>query len=278
MKQRLKNQNGTTLVELIVCMVLLAIFTLAAVTLIQPSAQAYMDIQQQTRAQNLADALIETIRGEVLEANGYIRFTDGAKIPGDSKEGENTGYDCIFKEKTGVSDGTALEFSVYPNHIELIDKDYVPPLTKSDGTQLLTQEQANALNGYLHMRFYRDELNDAGHYGNPQHTKENKAEDGTVTVTRPYVAYGYTTAYPRDAYMGLFISDLHFYARSWTQDGDETKTPRITAMTVVLTVAKRDANDQIVPLCTQKAIVQLPGEPVILYEPGTWDGKASSES
>ena len=38
-------------------------------------------------------------------------------------------------------------------------------------------------------------------------------------------------------------------------------------MTVVLTVAKRDSNNQIVPLCTQKAIVQLPGEPVILYEP-----------
>ena len=276
MKQRLKNQNGTTLVELIVCMVLLSLFTLAAVTLIQPSAQAYMDIQQQTRAQNLADALIETIRGEVLEANGYIRFTDGATIPNDTDK--DKGYDSIFKEKTGVSDGTALEFSVYPNHIELIDKDYVPPLTKSDGTQLLKQEQANALNGYLHMRFYRDELNDDGHYGNPQHTKKDKAENGTETVTRPYVAYGYTTAYPRDAYMGLFISELHFYARSWTQDGDETKTPRITAMTVVLTVAKRDANDQIVPLCTQKAIVQLPGEPVILYEPGTWDGKASSES
>ena len=44
-----------------------------------------------------------------------------------------------------------------------------------------------------------------------------------MTVTRPYVAYGYTTAYPRDAYMGLFISELHFYARSWTQDGDETR-------------------------------------------------------
>ena len=128
------------------------------------------------------------------------------------------------------------------------------------------------------MRFYRDELNDAGLYGNPQHTKKDKAEDGTETVTLPYVAYGYTTAYPRDAYMGLFISELHFYARSWTQDGDETKTPRITAMTVVLTVAKRDANNLTVPLCTQKAIVQLPGEPVILYEPGTWDGKASSES
>jgi len=258
MKQRLKNQNGTTLVELIVCMVLLAIFTLAAVTLIQPSAQAYMDIQQQTRAQNLADALIETIRGEVLEANGYIRFTDGAKIPGDSKEGENTGYDCIFKEKTGVSDGTALEFSVYPNHIELIDKDYVPPLTKSDGTQLLTQEQANALNGYLHMRFYRDELNKDGYYGNPQHTKEKKAEDDTVTVTLPYVAYAYTTAYKE------------------AKNGE--KYARVTAITVVLTIAKKDANGQSVTLCTQKAIIALPGEPVYIEKPGTWDGKASSES
>ena len=187
--------------------------------------------------------------------------------------------DSVFASKgNDYSQGTALEFSVYPNHIELIDKDCVPPLTKTDGTALLTADQANALNGYLHMRFYRDELNGAGHYGNPQHTKENKDADGNVTDTLPYVAYGYTTAYPRDAYMGLFISELHFYARSWTQDGDETKTPRITAMTVVLTVAKRDANNQIVPLCTQKAIVQLPGEPVILYKPGTWDGKASSES
>ena len=177
MKQRLKNQNGTTLVELIVCMVLLSLFTLAAVTLIQPSAQAYMDIQQQTRAQNLADALIETIRGEVLEANGYIRFTDGATDP------EN--LDSVFASKgNDYSKGTALEFSVYPNHIELIDKDCVPPLTKTDGTALLTPEQANALNGYLHMRFYRDELNDAGHYGNPQHTKENKDAHAALRCLR----------------------------------------------------------------------------------------------
>ena len=61
MMRVLKNKRGTTLVELVVCMVLLSLFTLAAVTLIQPSAQAYMQVQQQTRAQNLADALIETI-------------------------------------------------------------------------------------------------------------------------------------------------------------------------------------------------------------------------
>jgi Tfp pilus assembly protein PilW len=264
MKQRLKNQNGTTLVELIVCMVLLSLFTLAAVTLIQPSAQAYMDIQQQTRAQNLADALIETIRGEVLEANGYIRFTDGATDPNN--------LDSVFLSKgNDYSKGTALEFSVYPNHIELIDKDCVPPLTKTDGTALLTAEQANALNGYLHMRFYQQ----SGTDNSPQHTA---TDENTKQVTQKYVAYAYTTAYPKDAYMGLYIKDLHFYARSYQKPKNGSKYARVTAITVVLTIAKKDANGQSVTLCTQKAIIALPGEPVYIEKPGTWDGKASSES
>ena len=264
MKQRLKNQNGTTLVELIVCMVLLSLFTLAAVTLIQPSAQAYMDIQQQTRAQNLADALIETIRGEVLEANGYIRFTDGATDPNN--------LDSVFLSKgNDYSEGTALEFSVYPNHIELIDKDCVPALTKTDGTALLTPEQANALNGYLHMRFYQQ----SGTDNSPQHTA---TDENTKQVTQKYVAYAYTTAYPKDAYMGLYIKDLHFYARSYQKPKNGSKYARVTAITVVLTIAKKDANGQSVTLCTQKAIIALPGEPVYIEKPGTWDGKASSES
>ena len=137
MKQ-LQNKRGTTLVELIVCMVLLSILTLAAVTLIRPSAQAYRDIQLQTRAQNLADALIETIRGEVLDANGYIRFTNGAT--------DSANLDSVFDAQTSYSDGTALEFSVYPNHVELIDKDLVPALKNSKGKDLLTQAQAEELN------------------------------------------------------------------------------------------------------------------------------------
>lgn len=250
MMQKLRSKSGTTLVELIVCMVLLSIFMLAAVTLIRPSAEAYRSIQQLTRAQNLADALIETIRGEVMNANGYVRFT---------AEG-----DTVFDAQTNYSDGDALEFSVYPNHIEIIDKGTVPALVSDKGDTLLTNAQANELNGYLHMRYYRDALNANGKYGNPQHTK-----DGSEA------AYAYTTAYPKESYMGLFISELHFYARSWAQE-EETDTPRITAMTVVITVAKKDG-DKVVPLCTQKAIVPLPGAPTILYAPGTWNGKAGTE-
>lgn len=246
MMRVLKNKRGTTLVELVVCMVLLSLFTLAAVTLIQPSAQAYMQVQQQTRAQNLADALIETIRGELLNANGYIRFADGAT--------DITNLDTVFEGKTGVSNGTALEFNVNSNYIELIDKDKVPALTKADGTQLLSLDAANELDGYLHMRFYQQE-----------EVKSAKSNPPS------YVPYAYTTAYPKDAYMGMFISDLQFYARSYTKDEGE-KYAHVTALTVVLTVAQKDAQGNAVPLCTQKAIVPLPGAPVYIEEPGSWDG------
>lgn len=253
MMRVLKNKRGTTLVELVVCMVLLSLFTLAAVTLIQPSAQAYMQVQQQTRAQNLADALIETIRGELLNANGYIRFADGAT--------DITNLDTVFEGKTGVSSGTALEFSVYPNHIELIDKDKVPALTKADGTQLLSLDAANELDGYLHMRFYLQEKNTY----KPQHKVTSEGTD------LPNVAYAYTTAYPKDAYIGMFISNLQFYARSYTKAEGE-KYAHVTALTVVLTVAQKDAQGKAVPLCTQKVIVPLPGAPVYIEEPGSWDG------
>ena len=246
MMRVLKNKRGTTLVELVVCMVLLSLFTLAAVTLIQPSAQAYMQVQQQTRAQNLADALIETIRGELLNANGYIRFADGAT--------DITNLDTVFEGKTGVSNGTALEFNVNSNYIELIDKDKVPALTKADGTQLLSLDAANELDGYLHMRFYKQE-----------EVKSAKSNPPS------YVPYAYTTAYPKDAYMGMFISDLQFYARSYTKAEGE-KYAHVTALTVVLTVAQKDAQGKAVPLCTQKAIVPLPGAPVYIEEPGSWDG------
>lgn len=69
----------------------------------------------------------------------------------------------------------------------------------------MTQAQAEELNGYLHMRFYQQEQSDFA----PLHEKDGEK-----------IAYAYTTAYPKESYMGLYISDLHFYARSWAQEND----------------------------------------------------------
>ena len=74
----LNNKKGTTLVELMVCLVLLALFGTAAVTLVKPCAEAYIGVQQLTRAQNLADALTETIRGELADADGTISIVNAA--------------------------------------------------------------------------------------------------------------------------------------------------------------------------------------------------------
>ena len=68
MTTSLNNKKGTTLVELMVCLVLLALFGVAAVTLVKPSAEAYISVQQLTRAQNLADALTERLPKEVTVA------------------------------------------------------------------------------------------------------------------------------------------------------------------------------------------------------------------
>ena len=64
---------------------------------------------------------------------------------------------------------------------------------------------------------------------------------------------------------------MQFYARSYTKAEGE-KYAHVTALTVVLTVAQKDAQGKAVPLCTQKAIVPLPGAPVYIEEPGSWDG------
>ena len=61
----LQNSKGTTLVELMVSITLLTILTLAAISLLAPCARAYITVQQQSRAQTLADALVENLRLEL---------------------------------------------------------------------------------------------------------------------------------------------------------------------------------------------------------------------
>ena len=66
----LNNKKGTTLVELMVCLVLLALFGTAAVTLVKPCAEAYIEVQQLTRAQNLC-------RAEPLPAHAFLQANGG---------------------------------------------------------------------------------------------------------------------------------------------------------------------------------------------------------
>lgn len=273
MTRPLKNQKGTTLVELMVCLVLLALFGTAAVTLVQPSAQAYITVQQLTRAQNLTDALVESVRGELQNADGTLSIVNAATGTGDK--------DSIFKDER-LTQGTGLRFTAASEYIEVLDAGYVPKLrkvtssSKSESSSASSQKDymyvpphsGNAtspadtdLENYLHMRFYKVEDNKI--------VNTNSAgEDG---------AYAYTTAYPNGDYMGLVITDLQFYARGYKQKtvtkndskGNPTKKNAIcltslTMQVTVGTVTKRDNKGRVVStqdVYTQTAVIPLPGEP-----------------
>ena len=233
----LNNKKGTTLVELMVCLVLLALFGTAAVTLVKPCAEAYIEVQQLTRAQNLADALTETIRGELADADGTISIVNAAT------NDETAGN--IFVEGARLTEGNALRFTVESNYTEILDAGYVPKLEQqsknAEGNIVKktlydpADDTFASLNSYLHMRFYK--------------------QDGNI--------YAYTTAYPNGDYMGLVISNLKFYARGWEEqevtndEGTKGKKICLTSLSMQLTVAKPDGT----PVYTQTAVIPLPGAP-----------------
>lgn len=236
----LQNSKGTTLVELMVSITLLAILSLAATTLIAPCVKAYVTVQQQTRAQTLADALVENLRLELETAAGELCFVNA-----------DTNTDTVYKslvtdKKARPAQGSALQYSVYPSHIALLDAGAVPELKmkQPNGTdkEVLNSAKAQARAGYLHMRYY----------STAQTAQDTK--DGYV--------YGFTDIYAKGAYMDMKVGSLQFYARGW-QIGADGK-PHLTSLTVVLTIVSE--KDQTV-LCTQKAIIPLPGKPAYSAAP-----------
>jgi len=250
----LNNKKGTTLVELMVCLVLLALFGVAAVTLAKPSAEAYISVQQLTRAQNLADALTETIRGELANADGTLAIVDAAT--------DYSTRNTVFAKDQRLTQGTALRFTATSNYVEVLDAGYVPRLYSSKSQTdnkkkdvYIPPAQSGAsdsavypeLQGYLHMRFYEFNTDGTVKY-------ERTSEGGSDKLD---CAYAYTTAYPNGDYMGLVISKLKFYARGWEKDAATGKV-HLTSLTLQLTVADPATNTDIY---TQTAVIPLPGSP-----------------
>ena len=238
----LQNSKGTTLVELMVSITLLAILSLAATTLIAPCVKAYVTVQQQTRAQTLADALVENLRLELETAAGELCFVDASATDPDTVY-----QSLVTNEKPRPAQGSALQYSVYPSHIALLDAGAVPTLKmkQPDGTdkEVLSGTKAQARAGYLHMRYY---------------STAQTAQD-----TQDGYVYGFTDIYAKGAYMDMKVGSLQFYARGW-QTGADGK-PHLTSLTVVLTIVSE--KDAATVLCTQKAIIPLPGKPAYSAAP-----------
>lgn len=132
MKNRpLKNQKGTTLIELIVCMVLLAIFCSAVVVLIKPFTNVFLRSQQINHAQTVADSVAEDLTGRLLHARGPVEISEGK-----------------------------IEFTDEKGYVKVIDADEA----KIDEIRLPSKGQAKTADGKegtLHERYYVAATRDA---------------------------------------------------------------------------------------------------------------------
>lgn len=268
MKQPTTGTRGTTLVELIVCMALLGVFSVACIALLQPCAALFTEMQQQTRAQTLADAVLESLRGDLLQADGYIRFADA------DLTGSNPAQ--VFEKSAVYAQGSALEYHVPEGKAVVIDAGALPEtvmtatgLTKPDNYSGATADIPNPI-GTVHLRYFdmdSSKLTDSS--GRPYTAQALRRLDPEDKARQ--IAYNYTDSYPLGAYMNGMRVQLHFYVRSYAGMGQSgiLESPRISSLTVQVVVYTGPAADPNV-LCIQKGIIPLPNEPILLENPNTW--------
>lgn len=173
----LRDRGGMTLVELLVATSLLCVVITMFAAALRPAAETTRRIEDLNNAQIIADDLLETLRGEIENAQTYIKcYPSGSHIAGDS--GAATGGSSIeFKN----SDGFAVLLSA-----EGCADTAIVRTTAAAGT---TTAKAIAP-GYLIERWYRLSTDNTYTF----------SENGTPTARALTAVYD-----PKGFYMGFTV-------------------------------------------------------------------------
>lgn len=146
MRGRRLSQRGTTLAELLVAMALMAVLATTAIALIRPAFSAYRQIRKQEDARLVAQAVLDALRGELLEAQGYLCFASAGEDPA-----------LVFEAPGQERQGSALFFGSAAGTAVLLDAGAVPQTllqAPGESDQLIGPVAV----GTLHRReFLRDE-------------------------------------------------------------------------------------------------------------------------
>ena len=111
-----RNKRAITMVELIVAVALTAVFAGACVALIWPVTKIYTHVKEQSRAQIVADAVVDAIRSECAKA-----FVTGK---GDVWIASATGDDGRVAYGSSAASGAVLVFRRSNDYCETIASDY----------------------------------------------------------------------------------------------------------------------------------------------------------
>lgn len=194
----LRDRGGMTLVELLVAASLLCVVITMFAAALRPAAETTRRIEDLNNAQIIADDLLETLRGEIENAQTYIKcYPSGSHIAGDS--GAATGGSSIeFKN----SDGFAVLLSA-----EGCADTAIVRTTTAAGT---TTAKAIAP-GYLIERWYRLSTDNTYTF----------SENGTPTARALTAVYD-----PKGFYMGFTVK-LDFSV-DYTEQAAKSVTVTVT--------------------------------------------------
>ena len=201
-----------TLVELVVAMALTSLFATACVMLILPIERIYSRTTDVSRAQLVADTVVDALRAEC--ANAYIQGVDDIWIGSDGN--------ALYTDSPTKSDGPGSVLVIRKNsgYCETIFADDSIPLTVY--TDLTTGENALQNSGDVSSRaipklFYLDE-SDGQTKGVPGtesgyvHFGYFKSQGGNSSIVYPVENYDYTNPFSYATYreykVKLTFSDL----------------------------------------------------------------------
>ena len=267
-KSHNRRNAGYTLVELLVSMTLTAIFATAVVAIMPSATKIYMQIQDTSRAQVVADMVVDALRKEC--ADSYIDDFASVRIinAADSDEGDKD-FLKIFETSPlrFDSEGNVLVIRKSAGYCETIYSGI-----NISGTNYLSVHEDDRINGTLREEngissraVYRlfpivngsatpsnETLQGYVHYGYYMCGKAPKAittsgGPKTVSCVFPASRYDYTNPFTNDAYNGytvkLFFSDLKYTVPAdAAEDNEYTRRP--TTVRVTVNVYRSDYSGQ----------------------------------
>lgn len=216
----LTGKGGMTLVELLVSASLLCVVITMFAAALRPAAETTRRIEDLNNAQIIADDLLETLRSEIENAQGYIKcYPSGSGIAGDV--GASTGGASIeFKN----ADGFAVLLSAEGSPETVITR-------TADGSGSTTAKAIAP--GYLIERYYRVSTSDTYTF----------SQNGTPTARALTAVYD-----PKGFYMRFTIK-LNFIM-DCTPDTAQS-------VTATVTVYRGSTQTQDTKLCSDSLVIDL---------------------
>jgi prepilin-type N-terminal cleavage/methylation domain-containing protein len=234
--------SGYSLVELLVSMTLTAIFATAVVAIMPSATKIYMQIQDTSRAQVVADMVVDALREECADSYiddfASVRIANVAPGEGDNNlldvysadplHFDNTGNVLVVRKSTGYCEAIYSDMSISgTNYLSVRDSDRINGTLREEngissravyrlfpiagGSATPSDE---TLQGYVHYGYYM--------CGKEAKSVSTSGGAKTVNCIFPASRYDYTNPFTNSAYNGYTVK-LSFSDLTYTADPDETE-------------------------------------------------------